>query len=300
MASYSFLGDVMIDTTFLTLGGFVPSPVTISNGRDGDTFSVGERVTIKYSDTEIYSDTIVAFTSDGIVTENGGGYFFYTSNTAYEPGQHLAIVPGPYPVCFLKGTLIDTDRGAVAIESLVPGDQVVGSNGLGTVKWVGWRHYSALFLNTPEKRRACLPIRVSAGALGVNMPSHDLRVSPWHHLLVDGMLVRANDLVNGTSVVQETNTTEFTYYHVELERFDVISAHGVYSESWSDGGNRDFFQNVDVTTLRPEDKIRRRAPRPGFDHLVLHKGKELTAIQKRIEQRAQDIRHTAMSAQKAA
>lgn len=134
-----------------------------------------------------------------------------------------------------------------------------------------------------------LPIRIRAQAIADNIPSSDLLTSPWHHLWVDGKLVRAGDLVNGTTVTPETQLTAVSYYHIELDRFDVVMAHGIYSESWADGGNRNFFQNVDVTSLRPEDMTRRRAPRQGFDHLVLRQGSELAAIQRRVAQRAKEL-----------
>ena len=99
------------------------------------------------------------------------------------------------------------------------------------------------------------------------------------------MLVRAHDLINGLSIVQEIHRREVSYFHVELDRFDVVLAHGVYSESWADGGNRDFFQNADRATLRPEDMKRRLAPRPGFE--VVRPGDDrLAIIQARINQRA--------------
>lgn len=98
-------------------------------------------------------------------------------------------------------------------------------------------------------------------------------------------MVRAKDLINGVSIFQESDTTEFSCCHVELEQFDVIQAHGVYSESYADGGNRDFFQNVDATTLRPEDKESGLAQRPGFS--VLRKPADITAIQARLAARAE-------------
>ena len=77
--------------------------------------------------------------------------------------------------------------------------------------------------------------------------------------------------------------------HIELDQLDVVMAHGIYSESLADGGNRDFFQNVDVASLHLEDQMRRRASRPGFDHLVLRDGSCLKAIQARVASRAKQI-----------
>lgn len=212
----------------------------------------------------------------GVITKDSLSNYYLTSSDPNLPlNLEFTAETDSFPVCFTRGTLISTPHGSTPIESLAIGDKVIGSKGLATVKWIGWRTYHAVSLITAQQKANALPIRVRAHAIADNVPSLDLLVSPWHHLLVDGMLVRANDLVNGTTIAQEISATSVDYYHVELEEFDVIMAHGIYSESWADGGNRDFFQNVDVTTLRPEDQQRRRADRSGFNHLGYTKGRSL-------------------------
>src|SRR5690606_31957015 len=159
------------------------------------------------------------------------------------------------------------------------GDKVVGLSGLREVQWIGWRVYSDASLQTIGRQKTIMPVLIRADAIVNGMPARDLLVSPWHHLYIDGQLIKASDLINGSTVIQETNMREVSYWHIELDTFDVVLAHGMYSESWADGGNRDFFQNADVTALHPENHMHRRASRPGFDHLVLRKGKKLKAIQ---------------------
>jgi len=267
-------------------GFFSPNDLVIANESTGS-----------YTAQETY---IGSFGQGFVTRDPAGFYFLNTSDSTLPPGTVLELNLDPFPVCFTRGTLIATPEGAVPIESLTIGAKVIGSKGIATVKWIGWRKYGAASLMTAQQKTNILPVRVRAHAIADDVPNRDLLVSPWHHLLVDGMLVRANDLVNGTTITQETSATSVDYYHVELEEFDVILAHGMYSESWADGGNRDFFQNVDVTALRPEDKIRRRAPRPGFDHLVLRKGKKLEAIQARVSTRAETVSAAPACAVKAA
>jgi len=292
MATYAATGYYQIQYSQTTgqyriESNYIYDASTITDEQVGDVFVAGQtvKITATADGYEAY-ETIVAFTSDGIITRTASGlYALQTNNTGYAPLTILDVNTDPFPVCFVAGTLIDTDRGAVPVEALAIGDKVIGSTGVRTVKWIGWRHYHAVSLRTPAQREACTPVRILAGALDDNQPSQDLRVSPWHHLYVDGVLVRANDLINGTSIVQETLISEFSYYHVELDQFDVIRAHDVYSESWADGGNRDFFQNVDVTTLRPEDQKRRKADRPGFT--ALRKAADIAVIHGKIAARAQ-------------
>jgi hypothetical protein len=277
--------------TFIVGDGNESRSYVITNNNPLSTqFEVGEALTYSTDSDPPFSatGTYLGHGPTGILL-NVNGTEYYFSNSVYQTGNVISIATEPFPVCFVKGTRVTTSRGPIAIENLVEGDSVQGSTGWRTVKWVGWRNYGPASFFTQESKSRIAPIRIRAHSIADNVPSSDLLTSPWHHLFVDGKLVRAGDLVNGTTITQETHVNEVSYYHVELDQFDVVMAHGVYSESYADGGNRDFFQNVEVTSLRPEDKIRRRASRPGFDHLVLRQGKELVAIQDRIAQRAKAI-----------
>lgn len=262
----------------------------------GDTFAVGDEVYVNRfvngNPAPLGDMTITGVTPTGMILSGSGGNIYLTTDhdEVYSVGDVIVFdsTPGAiFPVCFVRGTLIDTSRGPVAIEALEPGDQVVGSTGLRTVKWIGWRNYGPLALHTETQKTQSAPIRIRQHALADDQPSQDLLVSPWHHLYVDGVLVRANDLINGMTIIQDRHVTSVSYYHVELDQFDVVRAHGVYSESWADGGNRDFFQNVDVTQLRPEDKQRRLADRPGFT--ALRNRQEIRRIHARLAARAEEL-----------
>lgn len=256
-----------------------------SQNPDATVFSVGETLVLRREDGFQLETTYLGHTDTGVIVKIGTDPYILDTR-AYTPGDAITMQADSFPVCFVKGTLVTTSRGQVAIEELVAGDEVRGSTGWRTVKWIGWRHYGpASFLDRNARSRIS-PVRIRAHAFAENLPDRDLLTSPWHHLFVGGKLVRAMDLVNGTTVVHETGVSDVSYYHIELDQFDVVMAHGVYSESWADGGNRDFFQNADDTSLRPEDKIRRRAPRPGFDHLVLRAGPQLDAIKSSMAERA--------------
>jgi hypothetical protein len=261
----------------------------------------GDPVSIEMNGSSLLTVVYRGTVAGGIILEHTESSQYYLfSDTLYSYDAIATMTEEPYPVCFVKGTLITTDRGHVAIENLVVGDRVQGSTGWRTVKWVGWRNYGATSFLTEESHARIAPVRIHAHAIAANVPSKDLLTSAWHHLFVQGKLVRAGDLINDTTITQETHVREVSYYHVELDQFDIIMAHGMYSESWADGGNRDFFQNVDITSLRPEDMKRRKAPRPGFDHLVLRKGKTLAAIQQDIAARATVVLSIQSQTEKAA
>ncbi|WP_239510115.1 Hint domain-containing protein, partial [Enterobacter cloacae] len=60
-------------------------------------------------------------------------------------------------------------------------------------------------------------------------------------MFLDGVLVPAKLLINGTTVTQEITLTPVDYYHVELEEHDVIWAEGAQTETYLDLGNKSAF-----------------------------------------------------------
>jgi len=87
------------------------------------------------------------------------------------------------------------------------------------------------------------PVRLRAGALGVDRPDSELLVSPEHRLLIKGnvaralfntpeVLVMARDLVNDHSVTIDQALREVTYIHLLLPRHQIVWANGVETESF--------------------------------------------------------------------
>ncbi len=130
----------------------------------------------------------------------------------------------PTPECFLQGTSINTESGQKTVESLNIGDIVSTENGPRKIKWIGYQ--------TIEPNHSINPICIKAGALGNNIPSRDLRVSPDHSMLIDGLLINAGALVNGVNIIKTQPTASFKYYHVELEEHAILFAEGAAAESY--------------------------------------------------------------------
>jgi hypothetical protein len=146
-------------------------------------------------------------------------------------------------ICFMAGTLIRTPDGEVAVETLKRGDLLLTSDGqVKPVSWLGRQTVSTRFADPIR----VWPIRIKAGALADNVPSRDLLLSPDHAVLVEGALVHAGALVNGTSIVREKIVPQiFTYYHVELDDHSLIFAENTQAETFIDNVDRMNFDNWD-------------------------------------------------------
>ncbi|MEM8664155.1 MAG: Hint domain-containing protein [Pseudomonadota bacterium] len=146
-------------------------------------------------------------------------------------------------ICFGAGTLIATPGGELAVETLRAGDLITTIDGKAVpVKWIGWQ--------TVKKHGAqndwVAPVKVRQGALDEHTPHTDLVLTPDHGLLIEGAIVNAGALVNGTSVVRlplAEVPDVAVYYHVETENHDVILANGTAAETFVDNTTRAAFDN---------------------------------------------------------
>ena len=145
------------------------------------------------------------------------------------------------PVCFLAGTMIAVPGGERAVEELAIGDMVLTAGGeTRPVLWIGRQTLHRHF-GDPLRTH---PIRIAAGALGDSLPTRDLFVSPDHALLLEGQLVQAGALVNGTTVVKhKPEEPRYTYYHIELQDHALVLAEGVAAETFVDNVTRGRFDN---------------------------------------------------------
>jgi Hint domain len=147
--------------------------------------------------------------------------------------------------CFLRGTRLRTPDGERKIEDLRIGDLVTTLNGgAKPIDWIGRRVYRRSTGNKhPE---SVLPVRVAKGALGPDAPRCDLFVSQHHALWVDGLLIKAIDLINGSSITMHAGVepSEIEYLHVKLAQHDIILAEGAASETLLvNSGNVERFDN---------------------------------------------------------
>lgn len=146
--------------------------------------------------------------------------------------------------CFCAGTRIATTNGEVSVETLAAGDEVLTAEGaVSTVTWVG-RQEVDVRLGNPKKIN---PVCISRGALGESIPERDLWVSGDHAIGIDGYLINANAMVNGTSIYQvaQMPLDGFTYYHIETDAHEFVLAEGCPAETFVDYAKLDAFENAD-------------------------------------------------------
>ncbi|MFY9656765.1 MAG: Hint domain-containing protein [Methylocystis sp.] len=135
--------------------------------------------------------------------------------------------------CFLRGTKIRTLDGDRNIEDLVPGDVLPTLfGGTRRIQWVARHSYRKSDAEKPwvEDVR---PIRILRSAIAPGVPSRDVYLSKEHRLYVDGVLVRACNLVNGTTILVDTaeQWDELEYFNLKLECHDVVYAEDLTCES---------------------------------------------------------------------
>ncbi|MDR6955130.1 hypothetical protein J2X65_004509 [Ancylobacter sp. 3268] len=232
LGSGMFIVNTPVDETTVSLTT-VPA--------DADSFVVGSYVDVPGwpASTFVYQ----GYGTDGVYLSNAStGEYIYFANTFLAGGDMLFdFVNDDFTPCFLVGTRIATPEGPRAVEDLAIGDAILTITGeTRPVKWIGRKTVVSIFADP----LLSYPICIAAGALGENVPTRDLFVSPDHALLIDGALVQAGALINGTTIARVEHPEErFTYFHIELDDHSLILAEGVPAETFVDNVTRRRFDN---------------------------------------------------------
>ena len=171
-------------------------------------------------------------------------------------------------ICFTPGTRIRTPDGLVLVEDLREGDRVqTKDNGAQEIMWKGSRRMTgARMFAMPHLR----PVRIKAGALGVERPDEELLVSPSHRMLIQGkeamalfntpeILVAVKDLINGKTITVDVTVPEVTYIHMLLPDHQILWANGVETESFHPA-------NATLSVLDDSDRARLLAQFPDLEY----------------------------------
>ncbi len=221
----------------------------VSETGTGGWTTVGNPVAGPGGGQDGFAQTVTFTGVNGVNLVNNDGFFRIVGQQVSNQGvpgtqfSQFANSSGLTPTCFLAGTHIATPAGPVAVEALANGDMVLTADGRSVpVLWVGRQTVSTVFGPVD----ADLPVCISAGALGDNLPLRDLRVTGGHALMIDGVLIHASALVNGTSITRVSRAElgeTFTVYHIETELHEIVLAEAAPSETFVDNVTRARFDN---------------------------------------------------------
>lgn len=144
------------------------------------------------------------------------------------------------PVCFCRGTRIETKGGLQRVENLLSGDLVRRADG--SFAELCRVFHTALGADALHQNPKLRPVRIMAGALGNGLPQRDLLVSRQHRMLVTSkiaermfghkdVLVPAIKLTALPGIFEEVPVQAVDYYHLLFDEHEVIFAEGAPTES---------------------------------------------------------------------
>jgi len=265
---YTIVNLVTGLTEGLSLSTYAPYVLSdTSDGTNDGQTAIGDEVSVVDGNKYFFSGggyEVLATTANGVVVDRQGAPVLLSSQ-AYSFGDPLVGLntTDPYTYCFLGGTMIATPKGAVPIEYLKIGDLVATDDGRAVpVKWVGEQRVKKSMF-TPW---SLMPVCIAKGALGGGLPHTDLYVSADHGLIIDGLVINAGAIVNGSTiryVPMAEMPPEFIYYHIETEAHDAILANGAAAETFIDyAARKDFDNYAEYEALYGAERIIPEMPRP--------------------------------------
>lgn len=192
--------------------------------------------------------TLLQFNSPFYVIINSGdvavGDTIENTNNSIITAPPADYTTLPDFVCFTAGTPIATPTGYRPVEQLRAGDSAILHDGrIAPIHWIGRRSLSMAQLRAnPESA----PVRIAAHAFGAGIPSSDLLLSPQHRIAITSptteylfanraMLAPVKSLTNGFSIKQTMPSAPVEYFHLLLDRHQLLNVQGILAESFYPG-----------------------------------------------------------------
>ena len=220
--------------------GSIANTVTIVGLQAGDLIELSG---VPSGFQEVYNAGTVVISNAG--TTLGTLVFGGTLPSAAVVQNAIETVP-----CFAAGTRIATPHGAVVVEQLREGDEVLTvSGGRQSIQWIGHRRVDCR--SHPDRKRV-LPIQIMPHVFGEGRPKRPLLLSPDHAVFVEDVLIPIKFLLTDTTI-EQIDVDNISYYHIELPRHGVVLAEGMPAETYLETGGRSAFENAGgATQLHPD------------------------------------------------
>ncbi len=156
-----------------------------------------------------------------------------------------------------RGAMVQTATGPVAVEDLLPGDQVLTADGrTTTLMW----HGSMVIVPGAQNERPEMGTmtRMTAEALGRSRPSLDLVLGPAARMVYrgrgvnritgsDAALLPVRDFIDQTSIIELAPVAPVHCYQLGFEDHEILTVNGIELESLHPGA-------IHALKLRPDMK----------------------------------------------
>lgn len=148
---------------------------------------------------------------------------------------------------FTRGSLVETSQGPLAIEDLLPGDEVLTQDG--SSETVLWKGSVTLIPGREDSRGRTRPLtRIMADTFGMQKPMSGVIAGPAARLLgapahlrhLNGglpMLTPVHEFQDGMSVIETLPPTPVELFHICVARHSVIRVDGLQFETYHPGIN---------------------------------------------------------------
>ena len=208
----STLGSDEAIYTFMESGDF--TVFTTSVGK----LKVEKTSKVTYNIYENYVDGNSAATKTMIVGESSsmGTFTYVVGNVSGQVTSSVSAGPA-VPICFPAGTLVETNKGEVAIEMLNP-----------DVHKIRGKRIVAITETSPKFKYI---IRIEKDALVPNVPSRRTEISRDHEILYKGKMIRSEDLVDKCEGVYRIKYHGETLYNVLMEKHDKMMINNLICET---------------------------------------------------------------------
>lgn len=160
---------------------------------------------------------------------------------------------------FCRGSLIETSHGPVAVEDLLPGDEIVAVDG--TRHMLLWKGRTTIVPTRPTTRGQ--PQRLVSfmpDSLGLSKPASCVVAGPAARLLrtpahlrgddtIAGLLTPVGEFLDGMNIVETAPPTPVDMFHIALAQHRVIRVGGLPFETYHPGPDALKLVNNTIRTL---------------------------------------------------